>query len=141
MAASGNAILTAADDCFPGVLTYLSDRGLSPTESALGTGRRIWSVPPGTRPKARRPRARSLFCVCARYHQAYGRLRPLITVRKWQVGGRSGQTCARTFAGRIRPGSAAPTKTVMAFCDSTSQGASACTRSRRRALQGSSLAE
>ncbi len=42
--------------------------------------------------------------------------------------------CARTLAGRIRPGSVGRTKTRVAFCGSIFQGESASTRSRKRWL-------
>ena len=47
----------------------------------------------------------------------------------------AGAICTRTSAGRMRPGSAAATRTRVASCDSTSQGAAACAKAREALLK------
>ena len=87
----------------------------------------------GQGPKTRQPRSRRSCRVCVSCHRLFGRRCPLIMVRKWRGSGAgAGRPHAPPFAGPIRPGSAAPTRTRVAFCDSIFPGASACTRSRKR---------
>ena len=132
--ASGKAVPAGAEARFPGLSRY-SPGGHSPlrAEPALGTGERIWSALRETRwpcsvarrtraafccrprPKTRRPspRARRSCRVCVGCHRLFGRHWPLKIARKWSSSKNWSRqlACARTFAGRIRPGRAAATRT------------------------------
>lgn len=162
--ASGKAVPAGAEVCCPGLSRY-SPGGHSPlrAEPALGTGERIWSalrearrpcsVARRTRaafccrprPKTRRPSpwARRSCRVCVGCHRLVGSRWPLKIARKWSSSKNWSRqlTCAAPFAGRIRPGRAAATRTKVASCDRTAQGASACARSRKTAQEHSKTAE